>query len=107
MQSSTHLLTRKRLIRLKAEQPHSSGRDDAVAFVDHVRLPDLCLPASCDRRRDRSQPSAGPYGANEARVVLQADHMLPALAREEVSAHGGEGLDDAAVHAAVDDPITL
>src|SRR4029077_4191611 len=45
--------------------------------------------------------------ADEARVFLETDHMLPALTREEVGAHGRKRLDDSAVHAAVDDAVAL
>src|SRR5437762_188438 len=81
-------LAGQRLIRLEAKQPDASGRNHSVALIDHVRLPHLRLAAAGDGRGYRTQVRAGAHRADEARVVLQADDVLAALSREQVSAHG-------------------
>jgi hypothetical protein len=53
------------------------------------------------------KPCARSNSANETRVVLQTHDMLVALLGEEKRADGSECLDHAAVHASMDDSVSL
>src|SRR5437868_4337439 len=107
VKDSLDLLARERVVALQAQEPHAARGHDAVVLIDDARLPHLRALAARDGRRDGTKPDPDPHRADEAGVVLEADHVLTAWEGEERGADGGERFDQTAVHASVHDPVAL
>src|SRR5438445_11004408 len=91
---------------LETEQTHATRRDDLARLVACRSFPELRAPAACERRRRHADATATD-GANEARVILDADDRLAAAEGVETGAGRARGLDRGAVDAAVDDAVGL
>src|SRR5579859_2996886 len=88
------------------EQAHLAFRHQLAVGVANPRFPELARAPARDRARRRCQLAAA-HRANERRRILQPHDALPARMGDDGGADRRQRLDDAGVHAAVDDAVTL
>ncbi len=90
---------------IDTQNPQATGGNQPLRLVYDVALPELSAPARMQGYGSSAQPAFS-YRPYEARVILDPDHHLP-LGRREQSTHRTACLDDAGVHAPMDDALRL
>src|SRR6185312_8897062 len=102
----SHRLTGDGRTRLQRKQANTASGHRSASGVSDGRLPDLGAAAAHERASGRAE-CAFAYRIEEGRLVLQANHGMLRPAGPKRRPHGANGLDQAAIHAAVNDSVRL